>query len=77
MRSIELYLDDIIAAIDDIASFVREIEGYTGFVNDERTRQAVRVRLIDIGGAASRLPRDLHERYPDIEWRDIAHFGIF
>lgn len=74
MRSIDLYLDDIVTSIDEINGLVGEMDSFAEFVNDNRTRLSVRMLLIDIGEAASRLPRTLRSSYPQIEWIDLIAF---
>ena len=58
---------------------------YAAFAKDDKTVYAV-IRAIEIiGEAASKLPKEVLEKYPDLPWRDIigmrnklvhAYFGI-
>lgn len=74
MRSTELYLEDIVSAIDEIRGYLSEVDSFAVFKGDDKTRHAVRARLTDIGEAASRLPRELRERYDDVVWVDLIAF---
>jgi uncharacterized protein with HEPN domain len=73
MRPEELYLSDIVEAADSIAHFLTGVRQDT-FVGDDLLRSAVLHKLTIIGEAASRLPREFRDRYPEIEWADIAAF---
>ncbi len=72
MRSTELYLDDIVAAVDAIAHYTSKIGDAKAFEADQLTRDAVRARLIDIGEAASKLPDDLKSEFGEIDWRRVV-----
>lgn len=43
----------------------------TEFLNDQRTQWAVYSQIIILGEAASRLPRDFCQGYPDIPWSAV------
>ena len=73
MRSEELYLTDIVDAAEAIARFVRGVER-EDFYHDELRQSAVLQKLIVIGEAAARLPREFTDRHPDMEWADIVGF---
>ena len=47
------------------------------WIEDEVKQGAVMYRLIIIGEAAARLPREFRERHPKIEWADIVGFRNF
>ena len=73
MRREELYLADIIEAADSIQTFLRGVER-TDFVGNDLLRSAVLQKLIIIGEAAARLPKDFRNRHADVEWNDIVSF---
>ncbi len=73
MRSEQLYLSDMIEAIDAIAAFVSGLDE-SAFYQDAKTQSAVLQKLIVIGEAAARLSPEFRDRYPDVEWRDIVAF---
>jgi uncharacterized protein with HEPN domain len=73
MRREELYLTDIIEAADAIQRFVRNVDQNT-FLKDELLQSAALQKLMIIGEAASRLPKEFRERHSEIEWEDIIGF---
>ena len=73
MRSEELYLADIVDTADAIACFMHGIER-EGFYRDGLGQSAVLQKLIVIGEAAARLPREFTDQHPDVEWADIIGF---
>ena len=73
MRREELYLTDIVEAADSIQAFLEGIDR-PRFEGDDQLRSAVLLKLIVIGEAASRLPRQFTAQHPDVEWADIVGF---
>jgi uncharacterized protein with HEPN domain len=73
MRREELYLADIIEAADSIEEFLRGVER-TDFVGNDLLQSAVLQKLIIIGEAAARLPKEFRNRHTDVEWSDIVSF---
>lgn len=73
MRRERLYLLDIVEAADAVERFLKGCSEQA-FLGDELRRSAVLQKLTVIGEAASKLPRELCDRYPDIDWRGIAGF---
>jgi uncharacterized protein with HEPN domain len=65
------HLDDIIEAMDDAMSFVRDMK-YEDFEKDRKTIYAV-IRAIEIiGEAVKKIPDKVKEDYPQIPWKDMA-----
>lgn len=73
MRREELYLADIVEAVDGINNFISG-KSRESFLQDDLLRSAVLQKLTIIGEAAARLPKDFQQEYPEIEWADIAAF---
>lgn len=73
MRPEKLYLTDIVEAAQSIARFVQG-EGLDEFEQNEMMNSAVLQKLTVIGEAASRLPKEFTNRFPEIPWVDIIAF---
>ena len=73
MRREELYLTDIVEAAEAIQRFLKNIEQNT-FLQNELLQSAVPQKLMIIGEAASRLPKEFRDRHSEIEWEDIIGF---
>lgn len=65
------YLEEIIAAIDEIGAFTGELDMET-FRTDLKSRFATLYALTIIGEAASKLPQEIREKKQSVEWRKIA-----
>ncbi len=63
--------------IIDMLTYVERIQDYTvqmsfdDFLSDTKTQDAV-IRNILVLGEAARIPDDLKDRYPEIEWSKIV-----
>ncbi len=73
MRPEKLYLTDIVEAAQAISRFVMG-ESYYEFEQNEMMNSAVLQKLTVIGEAASRLPKEFTNRFPEIPWVDIIGF---
>lgn len=69
-RLLQDYLNDILESIADIRDFtagmVKEI-----FYADKKTIKAVVRSLEVIGEAASKIPEDVRDNYPETPWQEI------
>ncbi len=65
------YITDILNSIDEIDEFIGDIE-YEIFSTDKKTINAVIRSLEVIGEAATKIPRDIRERWPEIPWKRMA-----
>lgn len=76
MRSARLYLEDMVASAQAVG---RYIDGMSreAFLEDERTQDAVLMKLVIIGEAAARVPEEFRGTYPEVPWRQIAAFRNF
>lgn len=69
-------ISDILHAIDKIQRYTEGM-AFDAFAADEKTVDAVLWNLTVIGEAASHVPPDLMDRYPDIEWRSMRAMRNF
>jgi uncharacterized protein with HEPN domain len=70
-RNLILYLDDILSSIEKIERYTANMN-QDSFIADERTVDAVSLNLQIIGEAVKKMPSELRDQYPQIEWRKIA-----
>jgi uncharacterized protein with HEPN domain len=70
-RDYKLYLHDIIEACHHIQEFVEDVD-FERFLDDDKTSSAVIRKFEVIGEAAKNIPEFITEKYPKIEWKDMA-----
>ena len=58
---------DILDAIAEIQTFTRGMD-FDAFCADAKTLKAVELDFIVIGEAASQIPEDVEEAYPQVPW---------
>ena len=70
-RDYKLFLQDILQAIGDIRAFTA---GYSleTLINDKRTYHAILRNIEVIGEAVKKLPDEIKDRHPEVEWKKIA-----
>jgi len=71
MRNYNLYLKDILAAIESIDSFVEGIS-YEDFRMDDKTASAVIRKFEIIGEAAKNISDEIRKQYPSLPWKEMA-----
>jgi len=70
-RDYKVYVKDILEAIDRIESYTTNL-AFDDFSESRLYQDAVVRNLEIIGEAVKRLPKELIEKYPEIEWKKIA-----
>lgn len=70
-RDWKLFVMDILDCIKRIESYVSDLS-YEGFVQDEKTKDAVVRNLEIIGEAANQIPQDIKWKYGEISWHQIV-----
>jgi uncharacterized protein with HEPN domain len=70
-KGFELYLDDILEAIRRVELYAAG-KSFEEFSKDLLVQDGVCRNLANIGEAVKRLPAELTDLRPDIEWRKIA-----
>ena len=65
------YIEDIIKAMDDATSFVKDLD-YEAFSEDRKTTYAVIRALEIIGEATKNIPIEIKNVYPQVPWRKMA-----
>ena len=68
-RDLKLFLEDIVEQIELIENSVRS---KNRLLKNKDIKDATVRRLEIIGEAAKNIPNSFREKYPKIEWRDIA-----
>jgi uncharacterized protein with HEPN domain len=72
-RDTRLYFADIIDSGNAISQFVEGLS-YEQFRKDRKTYSAVIREFEIIGEAVGKIPEDLKNRHPDVEWQDVKDF---
>ena len=70
-RDFKVYLEDILEAIAKIHQFTAGFS-FDVFCKDAKTFDAVIRNLEIVGEAIKKLPGELREQHPQIEWKKIA-----
>ncbi|GBE55885.1 hypothetical protein BMS3Bbin16_00080 [archaeon BMS3Bbin16] len=70
-RTPEIFLTDILEAIDSIKNYTQDMEE-DEFQSDKKTSDAVIRNLEIIGEATKNLPTEIKEKNPDVNWRVIS-----
>lgn len=73
LRGYLLYLEDILTSTNKITKYVGDAS-YQDLLLDEMRLEAIVRNFEIIGEAASKVPQDIRDKYPFIEWRKIADF---
>jgi len=70
-RDIDLYLDDIIDAVENIQDYTSGID-YDDFISNRMCIDAVIKNLLVIGEAVKKIPEEIRSKHPSVYWRNFA-----
>jgi uncharacterized protein with HEPN domain len=73
LRSYILYLEDILESANNIQDYVGNLS-YQKLIGDRMRLDAIVRNFEIIGEASGKIPQDIRNKYPFIEWRKIADF---
>jgi len=71
MRDYNLYLKDILSAMDSIEAFVEGMS-FDEFRTDDKTSSAVIRKFEIIGEATKNIPDEIRQQYPTVPWKEMA-----
>ena len=72
-RSYKLFLKDIIETIEKIKIYTNGLS-YEEFVQNQMVVDAVIRNFEIIGEAVKKISQEIKNKYPDVEWKEIAGF---
>jgi len=73
LRSYILYLEDILESTNNIQDYVGNLS-YEELIGDRMRLDAIVRNFEIIGEASGKIPQDIRNKYPFIDWRKIADF---
>jgi uncharacterized protein with HEPN domain len=74
-RESKLYLEDILEAISRINEYTLQRD-FNAISKEKITVDAVLRNLEVIGEAATHIPKEIKDKFPEVPWRDISGFRI-
>jgi uncharacterized protein with HEPN domain len=75
MRKYKLFLKDILQYIEETENFTAGITE-DEFIADKMRARAVIYNLTIIGVAVSKIPPEVSQKYPEVDWNKLAQIGI-
>jgi uncharacterized protein with HEPN domain len=72
-RSHLLYLEDILESVNKIQSYAGNLS-FEDLLKDKMRIDAIVRNFEIIGEASSKIPQEIRDKYPFVEWRRISDF---
>jgi len=70
-RDFKVHLEDILEASLKVQRYVAQMT-FTDFAIDEMRIDAVIRNLEIIGEASKRIPEEIRQKYPEVQWKNIS-----
>ena len=70
-RDVQLYILDMLQAMDEVNEFVADIPNAEALVNDKVKYKAVLMNFIILGEASRNIFEEVRMNHPEVEWRDV------
>lgn len=70
-RDAKIYLKDILKAIEKIENYTKNLN-FNDFLRNDMVQDAVVRNLEVIGEAVKKIPEQIRNKHPEIEWKKIA-----
>lgn len=72
-RNYLLYLEDILGSVNKIRDYAGSLS-FEDILKDEMRIDAIVRNFEIIGEASSKIPLEIRDRYPSVEWKRISDF---
>ena len=72
-RNIKLLIEDMIISANKIIQYTNKLD-FDGFIDDDKTIDAVIRNFEIIGEAANRISPEFRNKYPKVEWQRMRGF---
>lgn len=70
-RSVQLFIQDVLEAIEKINDYVSGIPGEKELKNDQKTYEAVIWNFTVLGETVKNIYEEVRINHPEVEWREI------
>ncbi len=70
-RNINLYILDMLQAIDEVNEFVKDIPNAEALVSNKEKYKAVLMNFIILGEASRNIFEEVRINHPEVEWKDV------
>ena len=72
-RDIQLYISDMLQAIDEVNEFVTDIPNAEALVSNKEKYKAVLMNFIILGEASRNIFEEVRINHPEVEWKDVMN----